>query len=191
MPPIAKTSAEHLLLAAQTLILREGILSLTLDAVAREAGVSKGGLLHYFPSKNALLEGMTSALLEAFEAEIKRRMAADPVVKGRFCRAYVAASLHQETQEEAALTTALLAAATTVEPQLLMLVRDRYASWKARALADGLGTDTAALVFFAADGFWFARMLGLGQSAEAASDSKLLAHAVSRLMGMDTEEKDL
>lgn len=178
MPPISKTSTELLLQAAQTVILRDGILHMTLDAVAREAGVSKGGLLHYYPNKNALLEGMTSALLETFEAEIEQRMAADPVEQGRFCRAYVAVTLMQETREELALSSALLAAATTVEPQLLMVVRDRYAHWKARALADGMDTDTAALVFFAADGFWFARMLGLGNTEDAAP----LARAVSRLM---------
>jgi AcrR family transcriptional regulator len=190
MPPIAKTSAEQLLNAAQIVILRDGILSLTLDAVAREAGVSKGGLLHYFPNKNALLEGMISTLLKAFESEIEQQIAADPVIEGRFCRAYIAVSLQQETPEEAALTTALLAAATTVEPQILTLVRDRYAGWKARALTDGLDPETATLVFFAADGFWFARMLGLGQAAEAAAqDSRLLVRAVSRLIGVGPEEK--
>lgn len=34
---------------------RDGIAALSLNAVAREAGVSKGGLLHHFPNKQALI----------------------------------------------------------------------------------------------------------------------------------------
>ena len=40
-----------LLQAAATVIRRAGSLNLTLDAVAREAGVSKGGLLTTFPTR--------------------------------------------------------------------------------------------------------------------------------------------
>ncbi len=36
----------------------------TLDAVAKNAGVSKGGLLYHFPSKQALVESMLEQLLE-------------------------------------------------------------------------------------------------------------------------------
>ena len=52
------TSADRLLDAAERLVVARGASHLTLDAVAQEAGVSKGGLLYHFPSKAALLEGM-------------------------------------------------------------------------------------------------------------------------------------
>lgn len=41
----------------------KGTAHLTLDLVAREAGVTKGGLLHHFPNKNALLEALCDELL--------------------------------------------------------------------------------------------------------------------------------
>ncbi|HRN83289.1 MAG TPA: helix-turn-helix domain-containing protein, partial [Hyphomicrobium sp.] len=41
----------QLLDVAARLCLKNGLHGLTLDAVAKEAGVSKGGLLHHFPSK--------------------------------------------------------------------------------------------------------------------------------------------
>ena len=36
----------------------KGVAKLTLEAVAKEAGVSKGGLLYHFSNKEALIEGM-------------------------------------------------------------------------------------------------------------------------------------
>ena len=39
------------LLAAARQVLRRQGATLSLDAVAREAGVSKGGLLHHYPTK--------------------------------------------------------------------------------------------------------------------------------------------
>lgn len=53
--------------AALTVIARDGPARLTLDAIAREAGISKGGLMHQFPSKHAVLK----ALLERQRAYFK------------------------------------------------------------------------------------------------------------------------
>jgi AcrR family transcriptional regulator len=47
-----------LLDAAEAVVVRQGIANLTLDAVAAEAGMSKGGLLHHFPTKNRLVEAL-------------------------------------------------------------------------------------------------------------------------------------
>ena len=42
-------------------------MSLVLDAVAADAGISKGGLLYHFASKNALVAGLCERLLEFAE----------------------------------------------------------------------------------------------------------------------------
>jgi AcrR family transcriptional regulator len=47
-------SREEILEAARRVLLRDGIAGTTLDAVAREVGVSKAALYYYFPSKDAL-----------------------------------------------------------------------------------------------------------------------------------------
>src|SRR2546427_10493234 len=47
-----------LLDAAEAVVVRQGISNLTLDAVAAEAGMSKGGLLDYFPTKDRLVEAL-------------------------------------------------------------------------------------------------------------------------------------
>jgi AcrR family transcriptional regulator len=48
-------SREEILAAARSVMLRQGIAGMTLDAVAREVGVSKTALYYYFASKDALI----------------------------------------------------------------------------------------------------------------------------------------
>lgn len=57
-------SREEILDAARRVLLRNGIAGTTLDAVAREVGVSKAALYYYFPSKDALLFELVFESLE-------------------------------------------------------------------------------------------------------------------------------
>src|SRR3954449_11619979 len=107
MPP-ARTK-DRLLDAAATVVHRDGAQALTLDAVAREAEVSKGGLLYHFKSKRELVE----ALVERWMAEFQKEPAeADPA----FVRGYVKASA--PAGNELAMLAALLG-----DPSLLVAVR--------------------------------------------------------------------
>ncbi len=51
---------ESILDAVIRVVGKHGLFNTTIDAVASEAGISKGGVLHYFPSKRELLQGMVS-----------------------------------------------------------------------------------------------------------------------------------
>jgi AcrR family transcriptional regulator len=59
-----------LLEAAGAVIRRDGAQALTLDAVAAQAGVSKGGLLYHFASKRELLDGLVERWLDEFQDDI-------------------------------------------------------------------------------------------------------------------------
>ena len=54
-PPAAR---DRVLDAFERLLVDRGERAATLEAVAREAGVSKGGLIYHFPSKDAMVEGL-------------------------------------------------------------------------------------------------------------------------------------
>jgi AcrR family transcriptional regulator len=69
---ISSGTRERLLEAAEWLTLRDGVAKMTLDAVSREAGVSKGGLLYHFPTKIALIGGMIERFIERFEGDIEK-----------------------------------------------------------------------------------------------------------------------
>ncbi|WP_300163570.1 TetR/AcrR family transcriptional regulator [Solidesulfovibrio sp.] len=83
----------QLLEATAHIVAECGPAGLTLDGVARRAGVSKGGLIHHFPSKQALIEGLFAAIVQAFEDALAALIARDDDPRGRFTRAYVAAVL--------------------------------------------------------------------------------------------------
>ncbi len=57
-------SREEILEAARTVLLQKGLAGMTLDAVAREAGMSKTGLYYYFASKDALAFELVFSALE-------------------------------------------------------------------------------------------------------------------------------
>ncbi len=154
----SEQTRRELLAAAARVIQNEGVAALTLDAVAREAGVSKGGLLYHFASKDALIEGMVAASLDMFDEDIARRHAED-AGPGGWLRAYVASTFAPDT--ELAPATAGLTAAVAVNPALLQPVRERFEAWQARASSDGIAPAVAAVVRLATDGAWFADLLGL------------------------------
>lgn len=63
-PPLAKKGEQcrcRILEAARKLFYQKGFFATSINDVAEEAGVLKGNLSYYFPSKSELLEGATSA----------------------------------------------------------------------------------------------------------------------------------
>lgn len=62
-------SREDILAATRELILARGLKGLTLEEVAAAVGLTKAALYYYFPSKDALLEGLS---LRALQAQAQR-----------------------------------------------------------------------------------------------------------------------
>ena len=60
------TTQQSIIAAARRIVQRDGVAHLTIEALAREAGLSKGGVLYHFPTKDSLIEGMITSFLEAF-----------------------------------------------------------------------------------------------------------------------------
>ncbi|MBW7981269.1 TetR/AcrR family transcriptional regulator [Enterobacillus tribolii] len=147
---------EQLLEAASIIAARSGIASLSLNAVAQEAGVSKGGLLHHFPGKQALIHALYERLLATMEKNILALMSLDPEPYGRFTRTYLIylAGLNG-TDESRQL--AVLSLAMPDENVLRKCWRD----WMLKHLANGDELDnspTGTLVRYAADGLWLSEL---------------------------------
>ncbi|MBN0041292.1 helix-turn-helix transcriptional regulator [Cellulosimicrobium cellulans] len=62
--------------AFASLLVEQGERAATLEAVAERAGVSKGGLLYHFGSKDALADGLTEHLRELTAADVAAMRAA-------------------------------------------------------------------------------------------------------------------
>jgi AcrR family transcriptional regulator len=156
----SSSTREALLRAANRVVVEEGVSGMTLEAVAREAGVSKGGLLYHFPSKEALVEAMIGGLIEGFGEALGRELRKEKGgASGRWSRAYLRASF---TEDRWYLrVSAGLLAAVAEDPALLDPLRKGYEDGQRWAERDGIDPAVATLVRLAADGLFFAELLGL------------------------------
>lgn len=64
---------QKILKATANLIVEKSLSSLTLQAIATKAGISKGGLLHYFPNKQILIHTLFETLFEDFWQNVAKR----------------------------------------------------------------------------------------------------------------------
>ncbi|GAA2275045.1 TetR/AcrR family transcriptional regulator [Nonomuraea roseoviolacea subsp. roseoviolacea] len=172
------SSRDRLLDAAAEVLLSDGAESLTLEAVAQRAGVSKGGLFYHFPTKQALVRAMVERLVGAFDQALAR--AGDR--PGDFLRAYVEATVPETRASEAPdRVTAALLAGVLVDPEGLEPLRERFAAWQERLTRDGVDPAAATVVRLAVDGWWAVRLLGLGEP-----DPELHARTRAYLMELIT-----
>jgi AcrR family transcriptional regulator len=153
---------ETILRATSQLISKSGLEHLTLDAVAQEAGVSKGGLLYHFPSKEALVEGLLKYFCDDFNNQLEQQLTqeneSEKNAPGYWLRAYIRASIQPGPSPD--LSTALMAA-IAVNPQLLEPLREDYARWQHQTENDGLDPALATLIRLALDGLWVADFFNL------------------------------
>lgn len=141
--------------ATQNIINTKGISHLTLDNIAKEANISKGGLLYHFPTKKALIEGGIKDVLKNYAIEMDKLHNEDHD-DGGFLRSYAEVSLNNPQQ----LTSGLLAAVAT-DAELLQPIQDHYENWQEKITNDGLDPVIATIIRLTIDGIWFCELFGL------------------------------
>ncbi|MGW6378975.1 TetR/AcrR family transcriptional regulator [Rhodococcus sp. NPDC055112] len=132
------------------ILINQGERSATIEAVATTAGVSKGGLLYHFGSKDALVEGLIARLAELATADVKAMRTA----------AEGAAAYYVRTSafENSALSLALVATARLSQGENVSarqaLVRIQQ-DWL-EALIDEVGDPSAArAIVLLGDGLYY------------------------------------
>lgn len=148
---------ERILDAAEQVAVRRGAAQLTLDAVAAEAGVGKGGLIYHFPSKQALLRGLIDRLAAIFEAGIEAAKA-DPRSRRSPLHARLTALIDTHRRGHR-LATALIAVAAN-DPKLLAGVARMQREHFLRLLASPAGAEGTVLML-AVDGLFLLEHLGI------------------------------
>ena len=158
---------KNVLAAAADLVALEGASKLTLDAVAERVGLSKGGILHHFATKDSLIAAMIDDVTTQFEDDLFRHMQGESG-PGSFARAFLRACLDPEGVLTRQLrVSAGILAAVAINSQLLSPLRHRYAEWRTRLENDGIDPAIAELVRSAADGLWLGNVLELGPMSGA------------------------
>lgn len=155
------------LAAAAEIVVRKGASKLTLDAVAERCGLSKGGILHHFATKDSLIAAMIEDVAVQFEADLQRNMQGEHG-PGSFARAFLGACLDRNGIVTRTIkVSAGIVAAVAINTQLLAPLRARYDAWSARLEDDGIDPAIAELVRSAADGLWLGSVLELGSTSAA------------------------
>src|SRR5687767_8770754 len=158
------TSREVMLDAASALVIEEGAQRLTLDGVAKRAGVSKGGVMYNFPSKEALLEGLIGRIVEHNEQALAQAAGRLPARPGRDLLAYVKNSLRAHDADDR-ISGALLAVLAN-HPQLITRVAQFFRT-RFRRLAKDVPFERAAIVHLATEGLWLLELMNASPLSKA------------------------
>lgn len=156
-PPRAR---ESVLDAFERLLIDDGERAATMDAAARAAGVSKGGLLYHFASKDALEQALLERLRALVDADVATMATAPDGPVSFFLRTSV--------MDGDPLDRALIAASRLAQgghTDATEALRDVRARWE-EALRPHVRDETAlALVLLVSDGLYFNNALTVSGAA--------------------------
>jgi AcrR family transcriptional regulator len=174
-----RTSRERILDAAAELVSDVGSGHLTLDAVAERAGLSKGGLLYNFPSKDALLVGMIERLIEQVKAEkesLRCQVAGERNVEAQLS---VSVALKTRCGKMKDIANGLLAASAE-NPSLLEPARRVIADEWQKLRTTSEDPDAAMIAWLAIEGLSSLEMHDLSPVSQ--QDREKVTEAIFRLL---------
>ncbi|WP_321786642.1 TetR/AcrR family transcriptional regulator [Paraburkholderia sp. J94] len=159
-PTRSELSRKKAIAAALAILTREGAGALTFDALSRESGISKGGLLHQFRTKNGVLEALLEHQLSEFH-----RIAADYLSKEGAKKAEPTLNAQIEIFREAvnqpnSVARAMLAVMVE-SPDMLGRVRSSDDRVTKIIEDEARDEELALLRYFAASGMAFHTLIGL------------------------------
>jgi len=163
---------DRILDAAESVILDSGGRTFTLDAVAERAGISKGGLVYTFATKDGLVRAALEREVSRFQDAVRQRLGDMPLDPLEMVLAHIEEALDEDdaaTRKAAFLVTALVHA-----PEMLEPVRRYY-----RALLDPLRSECGEVqevrhALLAVEGIFLLRGLGFVEVSEDEQKSVLL-----------------
>jgi AcrR family transcriptional regulator len=139
--------------AATRVVQREGVKSVTFDSVAAEAGLTKGGLLYHFASRDDLVQAIHQHLADRWEADLVAaagKPAAEATREERLA-AYTRVAVQSATRAE--LLLMLEGSTNPAHAAVWNAVTERWTPPPASA-ADGPAALDRFIVRLAADGLW-------------------------------------
>jgi AcrR family transcriptional regulator len=151
--------------AAIAIIARDGPGRLTLDAIARESGLSKGGVMHQFRTKEAVLKALLERQMAHFEefstGTMERLSKSSP-------NPHLATQLATVREAATSPNSAALAlvAAIVENPGLMSLPRAREKQRMAAIKQEAADPDLAMLRWAAAMGLLLSSLFGMSPLSE-------------------------
>jgi len=150
---------ESVLDAAEGVILQQGISGLSIDAVAKAAGITKGGVQSCFGTKESVVEAMLKRYLCTYELQ-KNALSAGHTGPNKDMMVHV--ELTGDMRDINNSRTAALMAALLQFPQYVALVNEWYQEKYRLFSSQSENTDEELkLLFFATEGIFFLKHFGL------------------------------
>lgn len=160
----------QMLEAAIQIVNEQGTDSLTLDAVAKRAEVSKGGLLYHFKNKKALIQGLVDYASATYRNNVDTNVQ-DNDNAGKLLRGYIEAT-RSHRDNNIAISSAVLAAQGN-DRSLLKPLQETYEEWQHFIEDDGLNPVDATIIRLAIDGLWLTELFGLDAIDESRREKVL------------------
>ncbi len=85
-------------------------------------GISKGGLLHHFPNKQALINAMVEETTNRYFSDIHERATNDSSEVGKWSRAYIHATFDEKQEDDGVIATLIVS--LFANPNLLRKLRN-------------------------------------------------------------------
>jgi AcrR family transcriptional regulator len=159
------SARERLLDAAETAVCEHGVHELTLEAVAAAGGVTKGGLIYHFKTKEDLLGALVERMMAKLRERYSARMAASDQTTRGMLVALVDDTFEMSAQDKAVLSSLL--AAISSYPQLLDPVRGVFDDVYGRVTKDRGSSGGALAIAAALDGLLLLELLDLHHFTKA------------------------
>jgi AcrR family transcriptional regulator len=174
-----KSSREKILDAAAELVGEIGSGRLTLDAVSERAGLSKGGLLYNFPTKEALLQAMIQRMIDEVTSEkesLRKQAEPGPNLEARLCTAAILKMCGGKMKD---IATGMLAASSE-NPRLLEPVRQVVKETLGQLKNTSEDVDASLLAWLAVEGLRSMEMHDISPFSD--EDRERIVQAVERLL---------
>lgn len=171
---------EHVLDIAEQIVTAHGAPALTIGAVAKAAGITKGGVQSCFGTKEALIAAMLERWMEDYDRRSSLFSGDDKKPLARLS-AHIAAT--RTDKSEAQARAAGLLAVLLQQPQHLAGVQNWY---RKQMLGLQEGDDTtrrAKIAFFATEGIFLLRFFGLMAVSDREWDA--LFNDIKKMTGID------
>ncbi|WP_206952175.1 TetR/AcrR family transcriptional regulator [Trinickia acidisoli] len=153
--------------AALTILSREGVGGLTFDSLARESGISKGGLLHQFRTRHGVLCALLDYQRQQFEQIGRNYLEKEGATKAEPILAAHIAIYREAIKQPRSVARAGLAA--LIESPALLEDIKTTDTVTIKALQDqAADPDLSLLRYFAASGIAFHTLLGTSPLSESA-----------------------
>ncbi len=167
-------TVQQIMQAALSIATEKGAGKVTLDAVAKASGLSKGGLLYHFPSKEALISAMVQHLLDHAETNRVQIMQTDTSVLVSLLKARRLFS-----QAVSGNTAMAILAAAAEHPALLQPIQQHNSKVLADVLAEQDDELAAMLLMLASEGLVFQELLNISPFSES-QKAKLETYMINR-----------